>query len=787
MTPAPAVPRIRLVRGRTLPLLLLLLGALLLASVMPAAATPGDQQPVDDTAEYDADGQRIDEAAVFEGETQPFDSQPGFESIGVEQAEMAPDFPTTDDPRVGLGAGVDTAEEAARNFTRLASMPLAPGANTNSDLAFFTRDGRSYAVSGNYNGFNLYDVTEPSEPALATSVICPGSQNDVSVVGNLLFMSVESTAAKLDCTSGGANAANRFRGVRIWDLSDLAAPVQLTGVQTCKGSHTHTIVTKPGVDDKLWIYVSGTASIRSSAELSICSSASSLVDPNTSNFSITVIEVQVPSGEAAIVNRNARIMSTCGDNSCEGDHASGALNSLSPPGTQPTYAVDSPRAPGGQSVSQTSACHDITAYSAIGLAAGACQGDGLLIDISDPANPRRIDAVRDYNFAYWHSATFNNDGTKIIFTDEWGGGSGARCRPTDPLNWGADAIFDIVQTAEGPKLEWRSYFKLPMVQTNQENCVAHNGSLVPVPGRDIMVQAWYQGGNTVIDFTDSANPVEIAYFDRGPVSSTSLVLGGFWSTYWWNGNIFGNEIRRGFDTFGLTSSEHLSPVELAAARQVTTTTSNVQSQKVVTWPATILTARAWQSSVERVGDLPAEVSTSVSGALDQAAAASNPKTYGDARAKLVAVAATVTGSSSQAVGLRASLLALAETMAAQVPSCMGHTATIVGTSASESLVGTTGNDVIVALNGDDTVDGGGGDDIICGGNGNDVLSGGAGDDTLLGENGNDTLNGGSRNDVLDGGNGDDRLVGDLGQDAADGRAGSDACDAETVTSCERAA
>ncbi|WP_274388277.1 hypothetical protein [Salsipaludibacter albus] len=762
-------------------LLILLLSMSLVGTVLPAAATPGDHES-DGTQPADAGAEASNEAT---SEVQPFDAQPGLESVGAEEAALAPEFPTTDDPRVGLGAGIYDAEEVASNLDHLATLPLAPGANTNSDLAFFTRDGRSYAVSGNYNGFNLYDVSEPSEPSLRTSVICPGSQNDVSVVGDLLFMSVEATGAKIDCTSGGVTAANRFRGVRIWDIGDLDAPVQLEGVQSCKGSHTHTIVTTPGDDDTAWIYISGTAGVRAATELpGGCTGASSLVDINTANFSITVAEVDLDTGAAEIVNRNARIMSTCGDNSCEGDHMSGSLNGLPGSGLQPTYPADDPRAPGGQSVSQTSQCHDITAYPAIGLAAGACQGDGLLIDISDPPNPRRIDAVRDYNFAYWHSATFNNDGTKVIFTDEWGGGSGARCRPTDPLNWGANALFDIVQTDDGPRMEWRSYFKLPMVQTNQENCVAHNGSLVPVPGRDIMVQAWYQGGTTVFDFTDSSDPVEIAYFDRGPVSPTSLSLGGFWSTYWWNGSLFGNEIRRGFDTFALTPSDHLSQVELDAARQVTTSTTNVQHQQELSWPATVLTARAWQSSALRVGDLADGASSAVTAALDRAAAASNPKTYGDARASLLAAADQVTGSTTQAAGLADALRALADTMAANVPSCEGRTATVIGTSAGEELVGTVGNDVIVGLNGDDTIDGGGGDDVICGGNGNDTLRGGAGDDQLFGGTGNDTLHGGGRNDLLDGGNGDDTLVGESGEDSANGRAGNDACDAETVEGCE---
>jgi hypothetical protein len=509
-------------------------------------------------------------------------------------------FPTTDDPRVGLAPGPgETAGQAISNLDKLASLPMAPGASTNSDLAFTGE----FAISGNYNGFNVYDVSDPAAPELRTSVICPGSQNDVSVYGDLLFMSVEATGAKIDCTTGGVTAANRFRGVRIWDISDIDNPVQLPGVQTCKGSHTHTIVEDADDAENVYVYVSGTASIRNALEPPFdCTGASSLLNRNTDNFSITVIKVPLEAPEtAAIVNRNARIFSFCGDDSCEDQHADGALNAFPPSNPQPLYPEGSGREPGGQSASQASTCHDITAYPELGLAAGACQGRGLLIDITDPANPRRIDAVQDFNFAYWHSATFNNDGTKVIFTDEWGGGSGARCRATDPLNWGANALFDIVETADGLRMEFASYFKLPMVQTAQENCVAHNGSLIPVPGRDIMVQAWYQGGSTVFDFTDSANPVEIAYFDRGPNSATQLQTGGFWSTYWYNGFIYGNEIARGFDVFDLLPSEHLSANEIAAAKTIRFDEVNVQGQVRYDFAPSFTLVRAYRDQAERAG------------------------------------------------------------------------------------------------------------------------------------------------------------------------------------------
>ncbi|GAA1165635.1 hypothetical protein GCM10009584_03130 [Ornithinimicrobium humiphilum] len=492
------------------------------------------------------------------------------------------------DPREGLAPGFQNAGEASSNMTLLSHSqkpdgfysPTNPGSLSyaNSDMAY----QGDYAFVGNFQGFQVYDVSDPAAPSLELSYVCPGGQGDLSVYGNLLFMSVEETRGRIDCGTAAPDAASRFRGVRIFDISNPLQPVQLPGVQTCAGSHTHSLLVPPVEDpETIYVYNSGTAGIRSASELAGCNGNSSLVDPTTTNFAIQVIEVPLAAPETARVVNNSRIFSVCGDNSCEGDYAAGALNGLPGSGLQPTYPVDDPRAPGGQSRSQASRCHDITLYPEIGLGAGACQGWGLLLDISDPVNPKRIDAVEDYNFAYWHSATFNNDGTKVIFTDEWGGGTSARCRVTDRPQWGANAIFDIVDR----KMEWKSYYKLPVPQTTTENCVAHNGSLIPVPDRDIMVQAWYQGGSSVFDFTDSENPREIAFFDRGPMSGTSLQASGFWSTYWHNGYVYGSEIGRGFDTFELTPSADLSAAALAVAKTVTLETFNPQHQPKIEWPA----------------------------------------------------------------------------------------------------------------------------------------------------------------------------------------------------------
>jgi hypothetical protein len=498
------------------------------------------------------------------------------------------DDPTDDDPRFGLAPGYFPWTEASSNIELLDNTPRvapfdAPPGNfgfVNSDLAF----SGDRAIVGGFNGFQVYDVSNPADPVLTSSFVCPGGQGDVSVYGDLLFMSVEETRGRIDCGTQGAPGQvnpDRFRGVRIFDISDIANPVQLPGVQTCRGSHTHTLVTDPDDPANVYIYNSGTSGVRSPLELAGCENAALTADPvttgNPTQWRIDVIRVPLAAPETASIVNQPRIFS----------NAAGAFNGLQ--NTLPVAQGQTPRPdqlhPSGVPYSplpNTNTCHDITAYPAVGLAAGACAGNGILLDISDPANPVRLDAVADPNYSYWHSATINNDGTKVVFTDEWGGGTSARCRSTDRLQWGANAIFDIVDG----EMEFASYFKMPVIQTPQENCVAHNGSLVPVPGRDLFVQAWYQGGLTIIDFTDSANPTEIAYFDRGPIdvpNPAGLNLGGLWSTYWYNGDVFGSEIARGIDSFRLRRSEHMSRDEIAAASQVEQTEFNAQHQTRITW------------------------------------------------------------------------------------------------------------------------------------------------------------------------------------------------------------
>jgi hypothetical protein len=447
-------------------------------------------------------------------------------------------------------------------------------------------------------------------------MVCPGGQGDVSVYGHLLFMSAEAMNGRLDCGTQGnppppgytppppppppptaeAGAApgagrgprqppppspDRFRGVRIFDIGDLAHPKQVAAVQSCRGSHTHTLVIDPKDKDNVYIYISGTGPVRQAEELAGCSGGDPSANPETALFRIDIIRVPLAHPERAKIVNSPRLFA---------DAQTGALNGLWKGGTH---------GEGTQNTSGTDKCHDITVYSAIGLAAGACSGNGILLDIKDPVNPKRIDAVSDPNYAFWHSANFSNDGKKVLFTDEWGGGGQPRCRETDPMHWGADAIF----TLDEGKLTLASYYKMPAPQTENENCVAHNGSLIPIPGRDVLVQSWYQGGISVVDFTDASHPFEIAFFDRGPVDSTKRGMGGQWSTYWYNGYIYGSEIARGVDVLKLVPNKYLTQNEIDAANQVHFDELNVQNQPKITWPANFIVARAYIDQLSRSGAL----------------------------------------------------------------------------------------------------------------------------------------------------------------------------------------
>lgn len=469
---------------------------------------------------------------------------------------------------------------------------IAQLAFANSDFAF----QGNHLFQGNFYGVNIYDISNPAKTSLLTSMVCPGGQGDVSVYGNLMFMSVEMPNGRIDCGTQGfppaapaaegapkpqgmlpAPQKERFRGVRIFDISDIKSPKQVAAVQTCRGSHTHTLVVDPNDKENVYVYVSGTSFVRQSEELEGCSGGTPEKNPDTALFRIDVIKVPVAHPEQAAIVSHPRVFI---------DPRSGVINGLNNGGSHDK---------GEEKAKDTDQCHDITVYSAIGLAAGACSGNGLLLDIKDPVNPKRVDAVNDPNYSYWHSATFSNDGSKVVFTDEWGGGLGARCRVNDPNKWGADAIFNL----KDDKLSFANYYKLPAAQGDTENCVAHNGSLIPVPGRDIEVQAWYQGGVSVVDFTDVAHPKEIAYFDRGPIDPKMLVLGGDWSAYWYNGAIYGSEIARGLDVFELTPTESLTQNEIDAAKTVQVKELNVQNQQKLEWPAKLVVAKAYVDQLER--------------------------------------------------------------------------------------------------------------------------------------------------------------------------------------------
>ncbi|HXN73286.1 MAG TPA: hypothetical protein VN861_12135 [Candidatus Acidoferrales bacterium] len=516
-----------------------------------------------------------------------------------------------DDPRVKktlsqLGIGGDLSK-----MPKPFQMVIAQLAFANSDLAF----QGNHLFLGNFYGVNIYDISNPAQTALVTSLVCPGGQGDVSVYKNLLFMSVEMPNGRLDCGEQGfppepppaaghekerrlpVAQKDRFRGVRIFDISDIKNPKQVAAVQTCRGSHTHTLVQDPNDKNNVYIYVSGTSFVRQADELAGCSGEAPDKDPNTALFRIEVIQVPVASPQDAKIVSSPRVFI---------DPRTGALNGLSNGGSHDKEETTKPQ--------DSNQCHDITVYSAIGLAAGACSGNGILLDIKDPVHPKRVDAVNDPNYSYWHSASFSNDGSKVVFTDEWGGGLGARCRPNDPNKWGSDAIFNL----SNDKLAFASYYKMPAAQSDTENCVAHNGSLIPVPGRDIEVQAWYQGGVSIMDFTDAAHPFEIAYFDRGPIDPKMLVLGGDWSAYWYNGNIYASEIARGLDIFELTPTKFLTQNEIDAAKTVQVGTLNVQNQQKLEWPAKLVVAKAYLDQLERSQALPAERIAGLRKAIDAA-------------------------------------------------------------------------------------------------------------------------------------------------------------------------
>jgi hypothetical protein len=567
--------------------------------------------------------------------------------------------PPTPDPRVGLRGGAYNAAEAAWNLKVLSeTKPSEKFVNgINSDLAFTG----NYVIQGSFSGYQVWDISNPRQPTLKTAYFCPASQSDVSVYKNLLFVSGEDLTARIDCGAGGVKdtvSKERLRGIRIFDISDINNPKNVGNVQTCRGSHTHSLLVDPKDPANVYVYISGSAGVRSPNELPGCVNLAPDKDPNSALFRIEVIKVPLAHPEQAAIVTSPRIFTGLTAPARHGETAvdiaahkaavdsakahgaytvmvfgeeqiapngfvahqldslvkarngtgaptaadSAALRAALPAIVAKMIGEDPSTKPGPRP--GPSQCHDITLYPAIGRAGGACGGYGLLLDISDPAHPVRMNAAADSNFSYWHSATFNNDGSKILFSDEWGGGMQPKCRATDPRQWGADAIF----TVSGSDMKFNSYYKLPAPQTTAENCVAHNGSLIPIPGRDIMVQAWYQGGISLFDWTDAAHPREIGYFDRGP-ADTTLKLSGSWSAYWYNGVIVSSEITRGLDIFELAPSAFISQNEIDAAKTVHFDYYNTQGQQKLVWPPSFALARAYVDQLERSNGLaPARIS-----------------------------------------------------------------------------------------------------------------------------------------------------------------------------------
>jgi hypothetical protein len=480
-------------------------GVLLSGLLVGVAVTPAQAHPEDcATEDKDAGHQGDHDICFTEEEIAAMDDSEA--DLGVDEIASSPNMHlVVNKPKTGIAAG-----ESAFN----------------SDLAFKGK----YAYQGNYNGVSIWDLSDSDNPVLVSQINCPGSQNDVTIYKNLLVTSTDSSRNKAECEGNApqsATIAESWEGIRVFDVSDPAAPRYVTAVETDCGSHTNTLVPDPE-NNRALIYVSSYAP------------NSTFPDCEPPHDKISVVEIPDANPAAASVV------------------------------SEPVLFPDGGN-PGDSDTRDTQGCHDITAYPEKKIAAGACMGEGVLMDISDPVNPVVTDSVTDNaNFAFWHSATFNNDASTVVFTDELGGGGGPTCNPTVGPMRGANAIYSI---DEDGKMHFESYYKIPRTNYNTENCVAHNGSLIPVAGKDIMVQSWYQGGVSVWDFTEPANPVEIGWWERGPLSTERLILGGTWSAYWYNGKIYSSDIQKGFDVL------QISDKRVSSATKVRTNILNTQSQQ----------------------------------------------------------------------------------------------------------------------------------------------------------------------------------------------------------------
>jgi len=558
-------------------------------------------------------------------------------------------YPTGTDPRDALASGRLDAGVAAKGMslvsfsTKPAQFDTTRGLTfVNSDLAF----GGNFVYQGNFAGFTIWDVSDAAKPRMVSVVECITSQGDPSIYGTLLFISAEGNGNRNDCGKGGVqDPKDHMAGVRIFDVADPARPRLVKNVQTCKGSHTHTIVPHPKKKNVIYLYVSGSQAARPNTELAGCVNGDDPADEANSLFRLDVIRVPLDHPERSEVVTGARIFT--------GLEPAPRATGRPARGGPPPAAGAAPRAAPAPTGPRN--CHDVTVYPERHLLAGACGSYGLLVDIRNPEKPKRLAAVSDTNFSLWHTAVFSNDGKKVVFTDEWGGGTSPMCQKSSMMEMGGNTTLTI---SDDRKLTQHAYFKIPSAQTPQENCVSHNGGLIPVPGRDLMAQGWYQGGVNVIDFTDPDRPFEVGYFDRGsidpspaaadvPVSPAPATpppgarargtIGGSWGAYYWNGHIYSSEMDRGFDVLELQPTDQLSANEIAAAKLVRFETYNPQSQPRLVWPAAFPVVRSYLDQLVRGQGLAAARTT----AIDQALTAAEQLSGRERRRALNALAAEV--------------------------------------------------------------------------------------------------------------------------------------------------
>jgi hypothetical protein len=543
-------------------------------------------------------------------------------------------YPTNKDPRSTLKPGRLDAGIAISNMKQVSfvkkpdALDSAAGLKfINSDLAF----GTHYVYQANFAGFSIWDITDPANPVLASVTKCITSQGDPTIVGNLLFLSAEGAGNRNDCGDGGVqDPKDHMAGVRIFDVSNPKAPKLVKNVQTCKGSHTHTLVPSPKDPRVIYLYVSGQQAARPDSELAGCRNGNDPADPTNSLFQLDIIRVPLDHPEQAKVIPGARIFTGLdGGGECKQFCAPVDPRRQAAAGGRGGRPAPDPAMPTGPRN-----CHDVTAYPAMNLLAASCSTHSIVVDISNPEKPVRLDAHTDTNnFQGRHTAAFSNDGKKLIQTDEWGGGTGPMCQASSMIELGGNTVITLDAKK---KQTQRAYFKLPSAQAEEENCVSHNGGIIPVPGRDLYVQGWYQGGVNIMDFTNPDSAFEIGYFDRGsinppriidgpqppagtpPVRGNGNAIGGSWGAYYWNGLIFSSELDRGMDILELTPSAQLSANEIAAAKLVQFNEYNPQSQPKMTWPPAFVVVRSYLDQLVRNGGLAAERTTAIAAALDVA-------------------------------------------------------------------------------------------------------------------------------------------------------------------------